>query len=57
MLKRVNNKQRKHQNISNRRKKKQKDMWVKLKRIKGKDEQLEKYGKLYDFDKYLQEGS
>ena len=57
MAKRINNKNRKYKNVANRRKKKQKDMWIKLKRIKSKDEQLEKYGKLYDFDTYLQEGS
>ena len=57
MLKRVNNRQKKHRNVASRRRKKQKDMWIKLKRIKSKDEQLEKYGKLYDFDTYLQEGS
>ena len=57
MTRRINHLNRKHRNISNRKRKKNKDMWIKLRRIKNKEEQLEKFGKLYNFDTYLQEQS
>ena len=57
MAKGISNKNRKHRNISNRKRKRNKDMWIKLKRIKNKEEQLERFGKLYNFDTYLQEQS
>ena len=55
MAKGISNKNRKYRNISNRKRKRNKDMWIKLKRIKNKEEQLERFGKLYNFDTYLQE--
>ncbi len=57
MAKGISNKNRKYRNISNRKRKKNKNMWIKLKRIKNKEEQLERFGKLYNFDTYLQEQS
>ena len=57
MTKRINHLNRKYRNISNRKRKRNKDMWIKLKRIKNKEEQLEKFGKQYNFDTYLQEQS